>query len=525
MSHVNTTSDPRIPAADRCVVRYLLDRLAAERGDDAYAVFENGESWSFSETRERVIAVAAGLARLGVQQGEHVAVWLSNGREGLLTFLAINYLGAVFVPFNTAYKGRILEHVIDNSDARVIVAHAQLAPLLDEVAPAQLRTVVLVGEGAAPSTLGSVAFSSLSEGDSTLPELKRPIQPWDTQSIIYTSGTTGPSKGVLSSYLHIFTNAGPETWHFVTGEDRFLVNMPLFHIGGLNVTTMVTFQTGGHVVLLRNFDPGLVLEAIARYRVQTMFGAPAMFLFMAQHPDFAGTDLSSVEILVGGGAPVPELLVRIYKARGVKLCQGYGLTETAPFATFLGSRWIESKPGSAGLPPLYGEVRVVDAANQALPHGEKGEVCVRAPNVMRGYCNRPEATREAIDPEGWFHTGDIGYFDHEGFLFLCDRVKDMVITGGENVYPAEVEGVLCEHPAIAEVAVIGLPDTKWGEAVTAVARLKEGATLTLEELRDFAGERLARYKLPLRLHLLPELPRNPAGKVLKYQLRERFAGA
>jgi fatty-acyl-CoA synthase len=282
---------------------------------------------------------------------------------------------------------------------------------------------------------------------------------------------------------------------------------------------MVTFQTGGHVVLLRNFDPGLVLEAIARYRVQTMFGAPAMFLFMAQHPDFAGTDLSSVEVLVGGGAPVPELLVRIYKARGVKLCQGYGLTETAPFATFLGSRWIESKPGSAGLPPLYGEVRVVDAANQALPHGEKGEVCVRAPNVMRGYWNRPEATREAIDPEGWFHTGDIGYFDHEGFLFLCDRVKDMVITGGENVYPAEVEGVLCEHPAIAEVAVIGLPDTKWGEAVTAVARLKEGATLTLEELRDFAGERLARYKLPLRLHLLPELPRNPTGKVLKRDLR------
>ncbi len=278
-------------------------------------------------------------------------------------------------------------------------------------------------------------------------------------------------------------------------------------------------------MLHRSFDPGQVLADIARYRVNTMFGAPAMFLFMTQHPAFETTDLASVDILVCGGAPVPEALIRIYKARGIKLCQGYGLTETAPFATFLGSRWIESKLGSAGTAPLYGDVRVVDAQNRPLAHGQRGEVCVRAPNVMKGYWNRPEATREAIDAEGWFHTGDVGYFDDEGFLYLCDRVKDMVISGGENVYPAEVESVLYEHPAIAEVAVIGLPDEKWGEAVTAIARLVPGQELTLEALRSFAGEKLARYKLPLRLHLIEEMPRNPAGKVLKYQLRERFAAS
>jgi fatty-acyl-CoA synthase len=314
---------------------------------------------------------------------------------------------------------------------------------------------------------------------------------------------------------------GPEN----LAADVSLTCAPLFHIGGLNVTTLIGFQGGGHVVLHRSFDPGQVLADIARYRVQAMFGAPAMYLFMTQHPSFAGTDLSSIDVLICGGAPVPENLITAYKARGIKLCQGYGLTETAPFATFLGSRWIESKLGSAGLPPLYGEVRVVNSDNKPLTHGERGEVCVRAPNVMKGYWNRPDATRDAIDREGWFHTGDVGYFDDEGFLYLCDRVKDMVITGGENVYPAEVESVLYEHPAIAEVAVIGLPDAKWGEAVTAVVRLVPGAALTIEELREFAGERLARYKLPSRLHFVTEMPRNPAGKVLKFQLREQFSPA
>jgi fatty-acyl-CoA synthase len=276
------------------------------------------------------------------------------------------------------------------------------------------------------------------------------------------------------------------------------------------------------VVLLRNFDPAHALKDIGRYEVTHMFLAPAMFLFMSQDESFASSDLSSVKNLICGAAPVPESLIELYASRGIDFCQGYGLTETAPFASFLTPEWTTRKLGSAGQPPLYSDARIVDSNNQPVATGERGEICLRGPNIMKGYWNRPEATAETIDPEGWLHSGDVGYFDEDGFLFICDRLKDMVISGGENVYPAEVESVLYRHEAIAEVAVIGLPDDKWGEAVTAVAALHEGQELTLDALREYARSELASYKLPLRLHVVDALPRNPAGKVLKFVLKEQL---
>jgi fatty-acyl-CoA synthase len=220
---------------------------------------------------------------------------------------------------------------------------------------------------------------------------------------------------------------------------------------------------------------------------------------------------------------VPESLIKLYIGRGIQINQGYGLTETAPCVSFLTPEHALAKLGSAGRAPMFIDIRLEDADGGTVTEPDsRGEICVRGPNVMKGYWNRPEATAAAIDPEGWFHTGDVGYLDSEGFLFVADRIKDMVITGGENVYPAEVESALYNHPSVAEVAVIGLPDERWGEAVTAVAVLKPGAELTLEQLRDFAAEVLARYKLPSRLEIVDVLPRNPAGKVLKFDLRDRF---
>jgi fatty-acyl-CoA synthase len=248
-----------------------------------------------------------------------------------------------------------------------------------------------------------------------------------------------------------------------------------------------------------------------------------MFLFMSQHEDFETTDLSHVEMFICGAAPPPESLLTLYDELGVDFCQGYGLTETAPFASFLTPEWSLKKLGSAGQPPIFSELRIVDKDNQVLAADERGEICIKGPNIMKGYWNRPVASAEAIDTQGWFHSGDIGYLDEDGFLFICDRLKDMVISGGENVYPAEVESVLFKHPAISEVAVIGLDDEKWGEALTAIAALKEGASLTLEELREFSTQHLAKYKIPLRLHIVAELPRNPAGKVLKYVLKEQLS--
>jgi fatty-acyl-CoA synthase len=252
-----------------------------------------------------------------------------------------------------------------------------------------------------------------------------------------------------------------------------------------------------------------------------MFGVPAMFQFMAQHPDFEATDLSSLRTLICGGAPCPEPLLKAYAGRGVPIQQGYGLTETAPMVTFLAPEYALAKLGSSGRPPLFTELRLIDSerAEITAPH-VNGEICVRGPNVMAGYWNRPDATAEAIDADGWFHTGDVAYLDEDGFLYICDRVKDMIISGGENIYPAEVESVLDGHPAIAEVAVVGAPDERWGETVVAVAALKPGAELTLEDVRDFAGRSLARYKLPRRLQLVDALPRNPTGKILKYELRQ-----
>ena len=249
-----------------------------------------------------------------------------------------------------------------------------------------------------------------------------------------------------------------------------------------------------------------------------------MLLFVSQLPGFDAADLTSLRLVICGGAPVPEPLIKLYNGRGIPINQGYGLTETSPTVTFLTSEFGLAKLGSAGTTPMLTDVRLVDADGAVVTEPlARGEVCVKGPNVMNGYWNKPDATATAIDAEGWFHSGDIGYVDADGFLYIADRVKDMVITGGENVYPAEVESVLYEHPAIAEVAVIGLPDERWGEIVVAVVAPKPGATVTLEDMRAFAGDRLARYKLPTRVELVDELPRTPSGKVLKYELRERLA--
>ena len=244
---------------------------------------------------------------------------------------------------------------------------------------------------------------------------------------------------------------------------------------------------------------------------------------MSQQPEFAACDLSSVRSMCVGGAPVPEPLIKTYLGKGIYLTQGYGLTETSPLATYLRSEYTEVKLGAAGMAVPYTEVEIQDLDGKRVPSGERGEVCIRGPNIMLGYWNRPDATAAAIDDRGWFRSGDVGYADEDGCIYVVDRMKDMVISGGENVYPAEVESVIYDHPKIREVAVIGLEDERWGEAVAAVVALADGEDMTLEELREFAGRALARYKLPNRLFRVPALPRNPSGKVLKYVLREQFA--
>jgi fatty-acyl-CoA synthase len=492
----------------------------AVRSPRRRALTFEGTTLTYAELLDRVDRLAAGLRDGGVCHGDRVGFLGLNQPAFLEVMLATARLGAIFVPLNFRLTGPELSFIIGDAGVHTLVVDEAHRAVIDGVRgelPVR-RFVCVDGDGDGWEHYPTIVdrHSPIAAGDSVAPD--------EVAVIMYTSGTTGRPKGAMLTHANLWWNNTNAMHIFDALEDDVtLVVAPLFHIGGLNVTTLITWQKGGEVVLHRTFDPGACLTDIARYGVTTMFGVPAMFLFLSQHPDFAGADLTGLRMLICGGAPVPEPLIKLYNGRGIPIQQGYGLTETSPSVSFLTSEHGLAKLGAAGQPPLFTEIRIAAADGSVVTEPDvRGEVCVNGPNVMKGYWNRPDATAAAIDAEGWFHTGDIGYLDRDGFLYIADRVKDMVISGGENVYPAEVESVLYEHPAIAEIAVIGMPDERWGEAVVAVVALKPDQALTLDELRDFGGRSLARFKLPTRIHIVDALPRNPAGKVLKFELRDRY---
>ncbi|MGI4856095.1 MAG: AMP-binding protein, partial [Janthinobacterium lividum] len=298
---------------------------------------------------------------------------------------------------------------------------------------------------------------------------------------------------------------------------------PLFHAAGLCSVSLPILMAGGHLVLLRGFEPGEYLKTLAQYRATVSIMVPTMMSFVSQHEHFDRADLSALRLLSTGGAPVPATLLRAYHARRIPVSQSYGLTESTSAATFLEIEHAFRKLGSCGRAGLMMDMRLTDGDGGVIHQPfVRGEICLRGPSVAPGYWNRPAETAASFDRDGWFHTGDGAYFDDQGFYYICDRIKDMIISGGENIYPAEVENVLCAHPAIADIAIIGRPDARWGERVIAIAALRPEASLSLEELTDFAQAQLARYKLPRELHLVTVVPRSAAGKIVKTVLRCRF---
>jgi fatty-acyl-CoA synthase len=482
-----------------------------------------GQTWTYAELQDRIDRLAAALRADGVCQGDRVGFLGLNQPSFLEALFAVARLGAIFVPLNFRLSGAELTYIINNAGVHTLFADSPHRPVIDAIrGELPCRRYVSADQAAE----GWRAAEDLLAANEPL-RTGAKVAEDDTALIMYTSGTTGRPKGAMLTHGNIWWNNANSMLTFDTKRDDItLVVAPLFHIGGLNVNTLITWQLGGHIVLHRTFDPVKFLDEIAKYRITSTFAVPAMLLFVSQQPGFASADLSSLRTIVCGAAPVPEPLMRLYAERGIPINQGYGLTEASPLLTFLEPQWGIAKIGSAGRTPLFTDVRLVTPEGREVTRaGDRGEIIARGPNITKGYWNNPEATAAAIDAEGWLHTGDVGTFDEDGFLFIVDRVKDMVITGGENVYPAEVENVLYEHPSVGEIAVIGLPDDQWGEAVVAVAALKPDARLELEELRTFAGDRLARYKLPRRLEIVSALPRNPAGKVLKFELRAQFGGA
>jgi fatty-acyl-CoA synthase len=423
------------------------------------AITFDGHTWTYRAFADRIDRLAAELAAGGVDRGDRVGYLGLNHPDFLATLFAAARIGAVFVPLNWRLTAAELSYILGDAGVHTLLADAERAAVIEPVrAEAGVQRSIALAPAPGWETLGDLLAERAPLSTPAHPE------PDEVAVIMYTSGTTGRPKGAMLTHANLFWNNVNALLAFDTSQhDVSLVCAPLFHIGGLNVTTLLTLQKGGQIVLMPTFDPGRALALIAEYRITTMFGVPAMFLFMGQLPEFASADLSSVRFLICGGAPVPETLIKLYGERDIPFAQGYGLTETAPLALVLRTDEVGVKIGAAGHQVLpLSDVRLVDADNDPVPAGERGEICVRGPQVTVGYWRNPEATAAVIDSEGWFHTGDIGRADAEGYVWVIDRVKDMVISGGENVYPAEVEDALYGHPAVAEVAVLGMPDERWG---------------------------------------------------------------
>lgn len=512
-----SNTDQRVPARELCVTRYVLQRWAQETPNKTFAVFEDGESWSYQFLHESVTQLAVGLAEEGVKRGDHVSVWMFDGKESILTFFAINYLGAVFVPMNTAFKGRVLEHVIETSDAKIMVVHAQLLDRLNGVEKASLEKLVCVGELVSNVEIETCKFSDLLLSEAALPALERPIEPWDAQSIIFTSGTTGPSKGVLSSYLHIFTNAGPETWHFVTGNDRFLINMPIFHIGGMGVI-FVMLVRGGSIAVMNGFDTEKFWPFVRDTKTTAVFLLGVMSTFLLKQPVDVADKKHSVRVAFM--VPLTETCVEFHQRFGADVYTIFNMTEiSSPIV----SEPNPTKRGTCGKQREGVEVRLVDENDCEVGTGEIGEMIVRTDRpwgMNSGYYKNPQATAEAWR-NGWFHTGDCFRQDEDGYFYFVDRRKDAMRRRGENISSFEVEAEVVAFPTVREAAAYAVPsDLSEDEVMIAVASI-DGQRIDPVELMTFLGEKMPYFMVPRYVRFLEELPKTPSAKVMKHVLREQ----
>ncbi len=507
--------DPRVPPRERCVTRYLIDNFAEDKGTETFAVFQDGEVWSYEQLRKKVRQLAGGFHEQGVSRGDHVAVWMFDSKEAILTFFAINYLGAVFVPMNTAYKGQVLSHVLNVSDAKILVAHGQLLERLGEVDVAQIEKAISVGDGELPPAIAGVDFSTVESTSAEPPELDRPIEPWDVQSIIFTSGTTGPSKGVLSSYLHIFTNAGPETWHFVTGEDRFLINMPIFHIGGMGVI-FVMLCRGGSIAVMDGFDTEKFWPFVRESKTTAFFllGVMTTFLLKQEPSD----DDKNHDVRLAFMVPLTETCTEFYERFGIDVYTIFNMTEiSSPIV----SEPNPTKRGTCGKKRDGVDVRLVDENDCEVAPGEIGEMIVRTDRpwgMNSGYYKNPEATAEAWR-NGWFHTGDCFRQDSEGYFYFVDRMKDAMRRRGENISSFEVEAEVVAYPEVREAAAYAVPSDLGEDDVMISVAPVAGKTIDPKVLIEFLGERMPYFMVPRYIRVLDELPKTPSSKVMKHVLR------
>jgi fatty-acyl-CoA synthase len=476
--------------------RWIRDR--ARTTPARVAIDCNGVESTYAELDERSERLAAGLLAAGLARGDRVATLTGTSAEHVVVFFACAKAGLILMPLNWRLAEAELAYQVADAEPAVLLhsdEYAAFATVLHD------RTAGLEELGLEPHE----PFAGPRDDDGLL--------------LVYTSGTTGRPKGALLTHANCFwTNLSFDLATGVSGDDVVLAVLPQFHCGGWNVQPLLAWWKGAKVVLEPSFDAARALALIAEQRVTTMMGVPANYLFMAQAPGFAASDLSSLRRAVVGGAPMPEALLERWQERGVEIVQGYGLTEAAPNVLCLPPEDAVRKRGFAGKAYPHVDVGLRDPETGRRIDGPgEGELVVRGPNVFAGYWRNAEATEAVLD-DGWLHTGDVALRDDEGYYRIVGRTKDMIISGGENVYPAEIENVLHAHPAVREAAVVGVPDERWGEVCVAFVVL--GGEATEEELLVHCRGSLARYKVPKSVHFVDSLPRNALDKVVKSELME-----
>lgn len=502
-------------------IGYWVSRRA-EQTPQRLAVMDEDYALTWQDFNQRVNALAAGLQSYGVSFGDRVAGVLLNSVPFLEAVFACAKLGAVFVPINFRLAPQEVEYIVRDSGSLCVMYHESFSPLV--TAACRNTAVTHYIPAADPGFQQNNPYDSWLSLHMGAGEPHASVRGEDIHMMMYTSGTTGRPKGAMLSHRNATWNAIQLMLHeaALRPGDIVLTVAPLFHIGGLGIHTLPALYQGIPVLLFTRFHPEEVLQTIQARRITALFLVPAMWEALSRVPAFDSYDLSSLRLLLCGGAPCPVPVIEFFQSRGLNFLEGFGMTETSPIAMLLNAEDAIAKHGSIGRPVFHLAARIADERGEAAAVGTIGELALIGPNVFEGYWNNQPATQEAFRG-GWFHTGDLARQDDQGFFYLVDRKKDMLISGGENVYSVEVEQVLVRHPAIREVAVIGVPDSRWGEVPLAVVVLADPhASLTLAEVSEFCAKHLAKFKIPKHLQVVQELPRNATGKILKTTLRSSY---
>ena len=492
-------------------ITYWIRKRASITPDRVALIGENSK-FTYQELLQEINRVSSFLHhQLHLRKGDRIAILSQNRVEYFITYFAVAQLGLIIVPLNIRLSASELAYQIEDSGAKAILYEKEQEPLYNELNQLVTFESAYTFEESYSTFHEETDHNVSSENSQNDPYI-----------ICYTSGTTGKPKGAVLTQENMFWNALNNQYALdLTSSDKCLVILPLFHIGGIGLFAFPTFLAGGTVIIPGKFHPKQVLKVIEDLKVTVMMGVPTIFNALLNEASFNETNFKTVRVFCSGGAPCPVELIQAYHEKGVPLYQGFGMTETSPTVFMLSKEDYQRKIGSIGKPVMFCDIDLVDEQGKSVEQGQVGELIIKGGNVFKEYWGLPDKTAEAIK-DGWFYTGDLALKDEEGFIYIAGRKKDMIISGGENIYPLEVEKIIGEMSGINEVAVIGIQDEKWGEVPIAIVSLKDNHQLIGEEIQNYCSSKLAKYKVPKRVVFLEELPKNATGKIDKKVMQQQY---